>query len=62
MIAVWQKKVALERAVFGDVHEEVIASLAMLGRMHELREDFDAEEEIKNRPYVIEWAKLPEKP
>src|SRR5262245_26567393 len=42
MVAVWEKKLALERAVFGDVHEEVAASLAELGAMHEYCEDFDA--------------------
>jgi tetratricopeptide (TPR) repeat protein len=42
MAAVWEKKLAIERAVFGEVHEEVAASLAELGRMHESREDFDA--------------------
>jgi CHAT domain-containing protein/tetratricopeptide (TPR) repeat protein len=42
MIAAWEKKLALERSVFGDLHEEVAASLAELASMHEFREDFDA--------------------
>jgi CHAT domain-containing protein/tetratricopeptide (TPR) repeat protein len=42
MIALLEKKLALERAVFGDVHEEVAASLAELAPMHEFCEDFDA--------------------
>jgi tetratricopeptide (TPR) repeat protein/CHAT domain-containing protein len=42
LVALWQKKLAIERAVFGDVHEDVAASLAELARMHQFREDFDA--------------------
>src|SRR5262245_12395620 len=42
MVALWEKKLAIERAVFGELHEEVATSLAELGWMHETREDFGA--------------------
>jgi CHAT domain-containing protein/tetratricopeptide (TPR) repeat protein len=42
IIALWEKKLAIEREIFGDVHEEVISSLAMLALIHRAREDFDA--------------------
>jgi tetratricopeptide (TPR) repeat protein len=42
MIAAWQKKIDLERAVFGAVHEQVAESLAVLAQLQELRDDFRA--------------------
>jgi CHAT domain-containing protein len=42
MIAAWEKKIALERAVFGEVHEQVAQSLAELARMQVRRDDFRA--------------------
>jgi tetratricopeptide (TPR) repeat protein len=40
MVTAMEKKLAIEREVFGDVHEEVAGSLTMLARLHEFREDF----------------------
>jgi CHAT domain-containing protein/tetratricopeptide (TPR) repeat protein len=37
-----QRLLALERAVFGDVHEDVARSLGLLARLHLQREDFPA--------------------
>jgi hypothetical protein len=42
MVAAWQKKIAIEREVLGDAHEQVAASLAELANMQEFRRDFDA--------------------
>src|SRR5262249_8842014 len=53
MVEAWEKKLALERAVFGDVHEEVAASLAELGRMHEFREDFDAARQARKETLAL---------
>jgi len=41
-IAAAEKMLALERQVFGDVHEEVAGSLEQLAEMHQQREDFAA--------------------
>src|SRR5262245_58596636 len=37
-----EKKLAIEREVFGNRHEDVAGSLEMLARLHELREDWAA--------------------
>jgi tetratricopeptide (TPR) repeat protein/CHAT domain-containing protein len=42
ILAALQKKLAIEREVFGDVNEEVASSLVALAQIHEAREDFDA--------------------
>jgi CHAT domain-containing protein len=42
MVAVWEKKLVLEREVFGDVHVVVARSLAVLGRLYELGDKFEA--------------------
>src|SRR5262245_10618952 len=40
MVAVVEKLLAIEREIFGEVHEEVAVSLDWLGRIHESRKDF----------------------
>jgi CHAT domain-containing protein/tetratricopeptide (TPR) repeat protein len=57
MVAVWEKKLAIERAVFGDVHEEVSRSLGTLGRIHEMRGDFDAARKARKEDLALQ-AKL----
>ncbi|HLJ93426.1 MAG TPA: CHAT domain-containing tetratricopeptide repeat protein [Gemmataceae bacterium] len=41
-IAACEKMLAIERAVFGDVHEDVVGSLEQLAQMHEQRQEFAA--------------------
>jgi CHAT domain-containing protein/Flp pilus assembly protein TadD len=41
-IGVVEKKLAIERAVFGDIHADVADSLAKLGELHLNRQDFPA--------------------
>jgi CHAT domain-containing protein len=41
-VTAWQKKLAIEREVYGGAHEQVARSLAELARLHESREDFPA--------------------
>jgi tetratricopeptide (TPR) repeat protein len=41
-IAAAEKMLAIERAVFGDIHEDVVGSLQQLAEMHESREEFAA--------------------
>jgi CHAT domain-containing protein/tetratricopeptide (TPR) repeat protein len=41
-IAAWQKKLAIEREVFGSLHAEVAASLQQLGWWHVQRKEYDA--------------------
>jgi CHAT domain-containing protein/tetratricopeptide (TPR) repeat protein len=53
MVALWQKKLAIERAVFGDVHEEVAASLTELARMHQFREDFGAARQARKEVLTL---------
>jgi len=40
VIAAVEKKLAIEREVFGNRHEEVARSLEVLAQLHELREDW----------------------
>jgi tetratricopeptide (TPR) repeat protein/CHAT domain-containing protein len=41
-VTAWEKKLAIERQVFGDLHEAVVQSLQGLAGLHEFREDFAA--------------------
>jgi hypothetical protein len=52
-LAVWQKKLAIEREVFGQVHEVVAQSLERLARMHEWREDFRAARQARQEVLAI---------
>src|SRR5262245_43603660 len=42
MLAAWEQKLAIEREVYGEVHEQVAASVTVLAQIHEVREDFAA--------------------
>jgi CHAT domain-containing protein len=53
MIAAWQKKIDLERAVFGAVHEQVAQSLAELARMQELGDDFRAAVQARREALTV---------
>jgi hypothetical protein len=39
-LAAWQKKLAIDREVYGDTHEVVAGSLHVLARIHEARATF----------------------
>src|SRR5207237_1330043 len=39
-VPAWEKKIAIEREVFGNEHEDLAKSLGHLANVHELREDF----------------------
>src|SRR5262249_40570681 len=41
-IAAWQKKIRLEREVWGKVHVNVASSLAILASLYEIRENYPA--------------------
>src|SRR5262249_27671722 len=45
-IAAWEKKIAIERVVLGDRHEDLIVSLEELADLHEAREDFAAARKV----------------
>ena len=52
-VAAWQKKLAIDREVYGDVHEQVAQSVAELARIHELREDFPAARKARKEALAI---------
>jgi tetratricopeptide (TPR) repeat protein len=52
-IAAAEKMLALERQVFGDVHEEVAGSLEQLAEMHEEREEFAAARKARRELLAI---------
>jgi tetratricopeptide (TPR) repeat protein len=53
MIAAWEKKITIERAVFGDVHEQVAQSLAELARMQVRRDDFRAAVQARREALAV---------
>jgi CHAT domain-containing protein len=52
-VAAWQKKLAIDRAVYGDVHEQVAQSQAELARLHESREDFPAARQARREVLAL---------
>jgi CHAT domain-containing protein/Tfp pilus assembly protein PilF len=50
-IAAAEKMLAIERSVFGDVHQEVVESLDVLAQLHEKRDDFAAA--VKRRREIL---------
>jgi CHAT domain-containing protein/Tfp pilus assembly protein PilF len=53
-IAAAEKKLAIERQVFGDVHAEVVGSLQLLAELHEAREDFAAARKARQEVLAIQ--------
>src|SRR5262245_6309020 len=49
-----QKMLALERAVFGDFHEEVAGSLDLLASWHEARNDFASASRARKEVLAIQ--------
>jgi CHAT domain-containing protein/tetratricopeptide (TPR) repeat protein len=56
-IAAAEKMLALERSIFGNVHEEVAGSLTLLGRLHERQEDFGSAVTVRKEALEV-WIKL----
>jgi tetratricopeptide (TPR) repeat protein len=52
-IAAAQKMLAIEREVFGDLHEDVIGSLQQIAEMHESREDFVAARQVRREVWDL---------
>src|SRR5262249_22363828 len=52
-IAAWEQKIAIERAVLGDRHEDLIASLKELADLHEAREDFAAARPVRQEVLAL---------
>jgi hypothetical protein len=55
-IAACEKKLAIEREVFGNVHEEVAGTLEQLAQMHEEREAFAAAKQARQEVLAL-WTK-----
>src|SRR5262249_29848659 len=52
-IAVAEKMLALEREVLGELHEDVVGSVELLGKVHEQREDFAAARQPRQEVLAI---------
>jgi tetratricopeptide (TPR) repeat protein/CHAT domain-containing protein len=52
-VAAWEKKLAIEREVFGNVHDTVAQSLQELANMQEFREDFAAARKVRQEVLAI---------
>src|SRR5262249_43315176 len=52
-IAAWEQKLAIEREVFGEAHEEVAESLEQLAGLHEAREDFPAARKVRREVLAL---------
>jgi tetratricopeptide (TPR) repeat protein len=57
VLATLEKKLAIEREVFGNVHAEVAESLSMLASLHEIREDFGPARKAREEVLAV-WTKL----
>src|SRR5438477_488853 len=53
VVVAWEKKVAIEREVFGAGHAAVALSLEELARMQEYREDFAAARKVRREVLAI---------
>jgi CHAT domain-containing protein/tetratricopeptide (TPR) repeat protein len=57
-IAAAEKMLAIERQVFGAVHEELVGSLQFLAELHEAREDFAAARKARQEVLAIQMKLL----
>jgi CHAT domain-containing protein len=52
-IAAAEKMLAVERRLFGDVHEEIAGSLALLGQLNEARENWDVARKVRSEALTL---------
>jgi CHAT domain-containing protein/Tfp pilus assembly protein PilF len=57
-VAAAEKRLAVERQVYGDVHAEVVRSLQFLAQLHEEREDFAAARKARQEVLAIQTKLL----
>src|SRR5262249_44141960 len=52
-VAAWNKKLAIEREIYGNVHAVVADSLVVLAQIHEVGNDFQAGAKARQEALVI---------
>jgi len=60
-IAAWEKKLVIERSVYGDLHDDVLDSLQQLARWQEDREDFSAARKVRQELLALRIRRHGEK-